>query len=58
MVVLEITVRSGVVEWHQTVSGKYGLERRSGGSTSYGGTTRVRFEGSFPRVGKSRLCDR
>jgi hypothetical protein len=30
MVVLEITVRSGVVEWHQTVSGKYGLERRSG----------------------------
>ena len=27
-------------------------------STSYGGITRVRFGGSFPRGGKSRLLDR
>lgn len=27
-------------------------------STSYGGMTRVRFGGSFPRGGKSRLLDR
>jgi hypothetical protein len=33
-------------------------EGETGVSTSYGGTIRVRFEGSFPRVGKSRLHDR
>lgn len=27
-------------------------------STSYGGMTRIRFGGFFPRVGKSRLCGR
>jgi hypothetical protein len=30
----------------------------AGVSTSYGGMTRVRFGGSFPRVGKSRLYGR
>ena len=30
----------------------------AGVSTSYGGMTRVRFGGSFPRVGKSRLFGR
>ena len=33
-------------------------ERGGVGSTSYGGVTRVRFGGSIPRVGKSRLRER
>jgi uncharacterized protein YjhX (UPF0386 family) len=38
--------------------GTAGKGKRVAVSTSYGGLTRIRFGGSFPRAGKSRLRER